>query len=156
MATTLVSFCFVLIFSFLFDYVFLTAIAVAQCLIVISEDNPSSWKVLCNYGQEFSSLLVLEENHSQVLLRSLSAGIMANVPALAEPYMNQILISLSKTLDIQHRSVLAKITSNLPLLEQTNSHEIEITDDSTMDGLFKNFVFYLFTLILNLIYRRSS
>lgn len=121
----------------LFDYFlyFFSAIAVAQCLIVISEDNPSSWKVLCNYGQEFSSLLVLEENHSQVLLRSLSAGIMANVPALAEPYMNQILISLSKTLDIQHRSVLAKITSSLPLTEETNSHEIEITDDSAMDGL---------------------
>lgn len=68
---------------------------------------------------------------------------MANVPALAEPYMNQILISLSKTLDIQHRSVLAKITSSLPLTEETNSHEIEITDDSAMDGLL-NFFLLLF------------
>lgn len=118
------------------------AIAVAQCLLVISEDNPSSWKILCNYGQEFSSLLVLEENHSQVLLRSLAAGIMANVPALSEPYMNQILISLSKTLDIQHRSVLAKITSSLPLVEATNSHGIEITDDSAMDGFCLFFIFF--------------
>lgn len=139
---TSVSIYFVLLIGFGFNFYFISAIAVAQCLIVISEDNPTSWKVLCNYGQEFSSLLVLEENHSQVLLRSLSAGIMANVPALAEPYMNQILISLSKTLDIQHRSVLAKITSSLPLTEETNSHEIEITDDSAMDGLLNKIIFF--------------
>lgn len=50
------------------------SIAVAQCLLVISEDNPTSWRILTNFETEFLCLLNLEGEHPKVFLRTLAAG----------------------------------------------------------------------------------
>uniref|UniRef100_U5ENR9 SYO1-like TPR repeats domain-containing protein n=1 Tax=Corethrella appendiculata TaxID=1370023 RepID=U5ENR9_9DIPT len=109
------------------------AIAVAQCLLVISEDNSVAWKILVNYGNELSTLLSLEGNHQNTILRTVSAGILANVPALSATYLNAIIIALGKTLDVDHRSVLCNLTSTLPLLNQKDVLELEVTDDVQFD-----------------------
>uniref|UniRef100_A0A1B0DQT9 SYO1-like TPR repeats domain-containing protein n=1 Tax=Phlebotomus papatasi TaxID=29031 RepID=A0A1B0DQT9_PHLPP len=106
------------------------AIAVCQCLLIISEDNPTSWRVLSSSGAVFGGLLTLSGGFPEVLLRTLSAGIMANVPALAEPYLQQILTSLSKTLDENHRTVLSSLSSDLPLLQKEEVPELEVTEES--------------------------
>uniref|UniRef100_A0A1B0CF12 SYO1-like TPR repeats domain-containing protein n=1 Tax=Lutzomyia longipalpis TaxID=7200 RepID=A0A1B0CF12_LUTLO len=106
------------------------AIAVCQCLLIISEDNPTSWAVLSACGSAFGSLLTLEGGFPECLLRTLAAGIMANVPALSEPYLQQILTSLSKTLDENHRAVLGDLTSDLPLLQKEEVPELEVAEES--------------------------
>ncbi|XP_055540674.1 HEAT repeat-containing protein 3-like [Wyeomyia smithii] len=109
------------------------AIAVAQCLLVISEDNSASWRVLSNFGSELSSLLTLEGDNPNVLLRTVSAGIIANIPALSANYSGQLFIAISKTLEINHRSALGSVTSSLPLLSHKNVADLEVLDDAPME-----------------------
>ncbi|XP_059618424.1 HEAT repeat-containing protein 3 [Phlebotomus argentipes] len=106
------------------------AIAVCQCLLIISEDNPTSWRVLSSCGAALGNLLALEGGFPEVLLRTLAAGIMANIPALSEPYLQQILTSLARTLDENHRTVLSTLTSDLPLLQKQDVPELEVTEES--------------------------
>ncbi|GAB0096625.1 uncharacterized protein DMENIID0001_121550 [Sergentomyia squamirostris] len=106
------------------------AIAVSQCLLIISEDNPTSWRVLSICGAAFGALLSLEGSFPECLLRTLSAGIMANIPALMEPYLQQILKSLARTLEENQRTVLSELTSDLPLLQKQQVPELEVTEES--------------------------
>uniref|UniRef100_A0A1L8DCW3 SYO1-like TPR repeats domain-containing protein n=1 Tax=Nyssomyia neivai TaxID=330878 RepID=A0A1L8DCW3_9DIPT len=106
------------------------AIAVCQCLLIISEDNSTSWAVLSGCGSVFGSLLTLEGSYPECLLRTLAAGIMANVPALTEPHLQQILTSLAKTLSENHRTILSTLTSDLPLLQKDEVPELEVTEES--------------------------
>ncbi|XP_055858325.1 HEAT repeat-containing protein 3 [Episyrphus balteatus] len=105
------------------------AISVAQCLLVISEENPNSWNVFNNHVPEFICLLNIEGDHSHTFLRTLAAGILSNIPALAAAYVNKIFPALSATFDVNHRTVLGEITSTLPLSRQENPTELEVKMD---------------------------
>ncbi|CAD7086432.1 unnamed protein product [Hermetia illucens] len=104
------------------------SIAVAQCLLVISEDNANCWNILNNFVQEFLCLLNIDGDPSHALLRTLAAGILSNVPALAAAHSAKILEALAKTLDLNHREVLGSITSKLPLLEEQDTL-IDVSDN---------------------------
>uniref|UniRef100_A0A182PM93 SYO1-like TPR repeats domain-containing protein n=1 Tax=Anopheles epiroticus TaxID=199890 RepID=A0A182PM93_9DIPT len=110
------------------------AIAVAQCLLVVSEDNASSWRVLANHGLELSSLLTIDiTDNSSLMLRALAAGIIGNVPVLLSSYTSQVLICVSKALEANHRSALGNLTSMLPLEPQKDIVDLEVTDDVAFD-----------------------
>lgn len=109
------------------------AVAVAQCLLVISEDNSTAWRLLSNYGQELVSLLSAtstEFDEAAILLSTLVAGIVSNVPALSGAHLGAILVTLSRTLDVNHRALLGDLTSSLPLAGgRRKENEIFVTDD---------------------------
>lgn len=75
-------------------------------------------------------LSTVDNSHSCVLLRTLSAAILSNVPALAAQNLVKIFHSLSKTLDINHRTVLGTLSSELPLSDRKTENDIIIADDS--------------------------
>lgn len=107
----------------------ITAIAVAQCLVVLTEDNPVAWQILNDYAQELLSLLsIREEGHAYTLLRTLSAAICANIPAFLASHSNIIFVTLSKTLENNHRTTLANVSSVIPL--NVNRNELFVTEDS--------------------------
>lgn len=118
---------------------FSLAIAVAQCLLVISEDNPSCWAILTNYGVEFETILdaINPEDNKNAMLCSVTAGIMSNVPAFSVLYLNKILSVLSTTLSINHRQSLGQLTSILPIEGvdregfDVDNQDIEITEEET-------------------------
>lgn len=108
------------------------AIAVGQCLLVISEDNPDAWRVLNALQNDLIHLLSISDtSHSCVLLQTLAAGILSNVPALAAQNLVKIFDTLSKTLDVNHRTVLGSLTSELPLTDRKSEHDIIVADDSS-------------------------
>lgn len=117
------------------------SISVAQCLLIISDNNSSSWNVLSNFVPQFVCLLGLQaDGFSEVFLKTLAAGIISNVPALSAAHLAQIFQVVSSTLDHDHKSVLNELTSTLPLLkEQEGNGVIEIEEsvnDVSMDGKF--------------------
>ncbi|CAO1371804.1 unnamed protein product [Diamesa tonsa] len=91
------------------------AISVGQCLLVISEDNAAAWKILANYGPDFNNILKVDGNHQTVILRTVVAGVISNVPALLMQNLRAIVEALGKTIEINHRTVMGAITSKLPL-----------------------------------------
>lgn len=107
-----------------------SATSVAQCLVVISEDNSSAWNVLSEHALQLLAALSVDETEQSVLLRTLSAAIISNIPALASGYNNQILKTLSITLDINYRTSLNKLTSLLPVNGKRNELEIEVADET--------------------------
>lgn len=113
------------------------SIAVAQCLLVISEDNPVAWRTLSAYTQDLVSILAVTvsetgqaNKHPLILLSTLAAGIMSNVPALFAPHLTIIFTMLSRTLDLNHRNVLGVLTSRLPLNERKKGNDIFVTEDT--------------------------
>lgn len=80
-------------------------------------------------SQELLQLLIIEEGEKTILLRTLAAAILSNVSTLASANLNQIFNALTKSLDINHRDVLSKLTSSLPLDIKENGPEIEVNDD---------------------------
>lgn len=103
------------------------AIAVGQCLLVISEDNPVAWRILNQFSQELIFLLSVDDSPQTILLRTLAAAILSNVPALASAHINPIFSTLTAALDINHRQLLGKLTSSLPLTD--NDPQIEVIDE---------------------------
>lgn len=96
---------------------------------MLTEDNPIAWQILNNFIQGLLSLLSLhEEGHAYTLLSTLSAAICANIPAFSAPHLNLIFLTLSKTLNINHRTILAGVSSVIPL--NVNKNEIFVTEDS--------------------------
>lgn len=93
------------------------SVATAQLLLVVSEDNPSSWKVLHQFEAELVGLLNLEAEGKfpETLLRTLAAGITANVPSLSGQHLERIISSLGKTFNENHRTVLNELSSEIPL-----------------------------------------
>lgn len=80
-------------------------------------------------------LRILDEDFQSLLLRTIVAGIMSNVPSLLLHNLQSIIDVLSRTLNFNHRSVLNEITSELPLHETTNL-EIEVVDEqNTLDSV---------------------
>lgn len=117
------------------------SISVAQGLLIISDNNSSSWNVLTNFVPQFVCLLGLQaDGFSEVFLKTLAAGIISNVPALSAAHLVQIFQVVSSTLDYDHKSILNELTSRLPLLkEQEGNGVIEIEEsinDVSMDGEF--------------------
>lgn len=108
------------------------AISVAQCLLVISEDNPSSWKILAEFEAVFQNILRLDGNHQTAILRTVIAGVCSNVPILSMQNFNLIIEALSKTIDVNHRQILNELTSRLPLNESERKAPppIEVVDEN--------------------------
>lgn len=109
-----------------------SAISTAQCLLVISEDNPAAWRILAEFVSVFQNVLKLEgTDYKTVILRTVVAGVASNVPALSIQCLNPIIETLSKTIEIDHRQVLNELTSRLPLNENEveKPTPVEIVDD---------------------------
>lgn len=109
------------------------AISVGQCLLVISEDNPTAWKVLADYGTVFQDLMRIDGDYKATILRTVAAGIASNVPVLSLQNLSLIMDVLSKALEINHRTVLNAITSRMPLSEeerlQDSGAPMEVIDE---------------------------
>ncbi|KAI8119263.1 HEAT repeat-containing protein 3 [Lucilia cuprina] len=109
------------------------SISVAQCLLVVSENNPKSWLVLNQHVPNFLCLLSVTGDYGHAYLRTLSAGILSNAPALAASYAGTILQSLTEVLDTNHQTALSGI-SNLPNKENKDqAPELEIKMDTQDD-----------------------
>lgn len=113
------------------------AVAVAQCLLVISEDNAIAWRVLNQFAEDFVSIITNGENVEQTtMLRTVVAAILTNVPSLSTTYMGQIFNTLHQTLCINHRMALGKLTSLIPLHEKDDESKIDVevsADDDRME-----------------------
>lgn len=111
------------------------AVAVAQCLLVISEDNPIAWRVLNSFAQDIVSLIVLEQsNEKTIILRTVAAAILSNVPGLLNAHVNQIFETLNQALDINHRTLLGNLTSSLPLDSASDDNlDVQVASDEQMD-----------------------
>ncbi|KAM7353156.1 HEAT repeat-containing protein 3 [Cochliomyia hominivorax] len=109
------------------------SISVAQCLLVVSENNPKSWLVLNEHVPNFLCLLSVTGDYGHAYLRTLAAGILSNAPALAAAYAGTILQSLMQVLDTNHQTALNGI-SNLPNQEnKEQAPELEIKMDTQDD-----------------------
>lgn len=83
--------------------------------MVISEDNPVAWRVLNHSAQDIVALITnTERNEQSIVLRTVAAAILSNVPSLSTMYINQIFDTLNKALDVNHRMLLNKLTSSIP------------------------------------------
>lgn len=111
--------------------------AVAQCLLVISEDNPIAWRVLNHFAQDIVALITtLEHTEQNIVLRTVAAAILSNVPSLSTIYINQIFDTLNLALDINHRTLLGNLTSSLPLdddVKEANSADVEVRGEEQME-----------------------
>lgn len=67
------------------------AISVGQCLLVISEDNATAWRVLKRFSSDLQSLLKIDGDFQSVILRTVVAGIMSNVPELQMQHFKEII-----------------------------------------------------------------
>lgn len=103
-------------------------------MLVISEDNPVAWRVLNHFAQDIVSLITtLEHTEQNVVLRTVAAAILSNVPSLSTIYINQIFDTLNQALDINHRTLLGKLTSSLPLDEAKDKLDIEVNGEEQME-----------------------
>lgn len=100
---------------------------------MISEDNPTAWKVLADYGTVFQDLMRIDGDYKATILRTVAAGIASNVPVLSLQNLSLIMDVLSKALEINHRTVLNAITSRMPLSEeerlQDSGAPMEVIDE---------------------------
>lgn len=108
------------------------SISVAQCLLVVSENNPKSWLVLNQHVPNFLCLLSVTGDYGHAYLRTLAAGILSNAPALAASYAGTILQALSQVLDTNHQSAISDI-SNIPSKDKDQALELEIKMDTQDD-----------------------
>lgn len=110
------------------------AISVGQCLLVVSEDNPSSWKTFAKFGNDLKNILKIDQNIQAAMLVTSVAAIMANIPELRAQYFKDIIEALGKVLEINHRVLLNELTSKLPLNgEQPTNLEVideEMTEET--------------------------
>lgn len=104
-------------------------------MLVISEDNPVAWRVLIHFAQDIISLLTNgEQTEESIVLRTVAAAILSNVPSLSTAHVNQIFETLNQVLDVNHRSLLGKLTSSLPLDEkEENGVAIEVANEDQME-----------------------
>lgn len=120
----------------LVHFSFLLAVAVAQCLLVISEDNPIAWRILNNSVHDLVSLITnVDKTEHNIILRTFAAAILSNVPSLSTIYMNQIFDTLNQALTVNHRVLLGKLTSTIPLNGNgdQNSIRVEVNADDQME-----------------------
>ncbi|XP_069681892.1 HEAT repeat-containing protein 3 [Periplaneta americana] len=99
------------------------AIAVAQCLHTVTEDNPAAVSKLQGSSPALQKLLDLEDcEPAFLLLRTLTCGLILNlnygkVSSLSPTIVTQIMCSLTTTLTVNHRKILNDFTSSMPLDE---------------------------------------
>lgn len=106
------------------------ALGVAQCLLVISEDNATVWRLLDGYKTELTLLLQplaaeLRENAAANFLATIAAGIITNVPALADGQTAAVFAVLANTLAFDSRSRLNALSSELPVTK-LSKRELEM------------------------------
>lgn len=112
------------------------AISVAQCLLVVSENNPKSWIALNEHVPNFLCLLTVTGDYSHAYLRTLAAGILSNVPALAASYAGTILQALTEVLGTNHQTALNGILALPNEDKKKDAPELEIKME-TQDGSSK-------------------
>lgn len=110
------------------------AISVAQCLLVISEGNPKSWNILSDYLPNFIYLLNDGESSRSFYLRSLTAGILSNVPALAASYSTAIVQSLMEVLDESNEDALRRLVPIALIIRQRRQVPELHFEMESMDG----------------------
>lgn len=87
-----------------------------------------------HFAQDITSLITnIERTEQNVVLRTVAAAILSNVPSLSTTYINQIFDTLNQALDINHRTVLGKITSSIPLDGEENRVGIELAPEEQME-----------------------
>lgn len=96
------------------------ALGVAQCLLIISEDNATAWRLLDGCKRELGVLLEprsAEQRNDAGLtfLATLAAGIISNVPALAVGQTGAVFAVLAAALEVDTRTQLNQITSEMPV-----------------------------------------
>ncbi|XP_016953953.1 uncharacterized protein LOC108027176 [Drosophila biarmipes] len=115
------------------------AISVAQLLLVVSESNTSSWNVLASSNILQELLAVPAENHAQLYLNALAAGILCNVPACSAAHTREILNSLDELLSIDAQAQIlsckneiqnAKSKDEVPVLDISMDTE-EMTESQS-------------------------
>ncbi|XP_016997581.1 HEAT repeat-containing protein 3 [Drosophila takahashii] len=115
------------------------AISVAQLVLVVSENNSSSWNVLASSSILPELLAVPAESHAQLYLNALAAGILCNVPACSAAHTPEILNGLDKLLSIDPQAQLlsckneiqnAKAKDEAPVLEISMETE-EMTESQS-------------------------
>ncbi|KAH8380704.1 hypothetical protein KR009_011053 [Drosophila setifemur] len=115
------------------------AITVAQLVLVVSENNSSSWNLLASAGVLPELLGIPAENHGVLYLSALAAGILCNVPACAAAHTREILNSLDRLLNIDTKSQLLSCKSHIqssllkndvPLLEISMETEEVVQSES--------------------------
>lgn len=105
-------------------------------MLVISEDNPVAWRVLIHFAQDIVSIIMnAERTEENIILRTILAAILANVPSLMTTYINQIFDSLNQVLVIDHRALLGKFTSSISLKEENEVGpvNIEVASEEQME-----------------------
>lgn len=103
---------------------------------MISEDNPLAWRILNQFANDIVSIISnSERTERNILLRTVSAAILSNVPSLSTLYVHQIFETLNQVLDVNHRTLLGKLTSSIPLIENETENNIgvEVASDEQMD-----------------------
>ncbi|XP_001359242.6 HEAT repeat-containing protein 3 [Drosophila pseudoobscura] len=96
------------------------SISVAQLVLVVSENNSSSWNLLANATILTELLKVTEGSHSLLYLSALAAGILCNVPACSSAYTREILGSLDKLLTIDTQAQLMGCKNEIKDLKSKN------------------------------------
>lgn len=80
-----------------------------------------------HFAQDIVSLITtIERTEQNTVLRTVAAAILSNVPSLSTIYINQIFETLNQALDINHRSLLAKLSSSIPLDEEKNETGLDV------------------------------
>lgn len=103
---------------------------------MISEDNPVAWRVLNHFAQDIASLMTnIERTEQNLVLRTVAAAILSNVPSLSTTYVNQIFDTLNQALGVNHRAFLGKLTSSIPLErgKEENTVGIEVPAEEQME-----------------------
>lgn len=115
------------------------SVAVAQLLLVVSEDNAGAWRVFHEAETKlvhFMTLPVEGDQFGEILLRTLATGIVANVPSLAQQHIAQVVLGLDRPFHENHRQLLNRLSSDIPLIENAKRFETEIRhDDPDMDEM---------------------
>lgn len=104
------------------------ALGVAQCLLVISEDNASAWRQLGGYKAELTALLQplpegKENDAALTFLSTLGAGIVANVPALGVGQTAPVFAVLANALAFDSRARLNALSSELPVTRHSKREQ---------------------------------
>lgn len=112
------------------------SVAVAQLLLIVSEDNSSMWQTFHEMEDRLVALMSLQvddQNFGTILLRTLATGIVSNVPALAQQHMAQVMLGLDRPFQENHRTLLNSLSSDIPLVEKSQRFETEIRNDDPDD-----------------------
>lgn len=88
------------------------------------------------FAEDVVSIIANGEHTEQtIMLRTVVAAILTNVPSLSTTYMSQIVNTLNQTLSINHRMTLGKLTSLIPLNEDNDQSalDVEVSADDRME-----------------------